>query len=153
MQDLMYINRIEVSDTTQQLNTTLDMMIRNNKTGFQFNPTSSSRYFRVYFNIPIHIALVQILTPRSNVKQIRLSYFDAQNRTIQDDALQNWPVNYLSQFGRENNSLDKLCPDFHFHGIRVEIVQAAAGSLTVNNATLKVFVRNCQGAGGVRRKI
>jgi hypothetical protein len=152
MQDSKYINQIEVSERSEQVNNTLSMMIQNNKTGFRFNPSSKLRYFRVYFKIPITIALVQILTPRSNVEQIRLSYFDEFNRTIQDDALQKWQINYISDFGRENNSIDKLCPNFLFRGIRVDILQPDAASSIVNNATLKVFIRTCVGPGGIIRK-
>ncbi|CAF4275432.1 unnamed protein product, partial [Rotaria sp. Silwood2] len=148
MQDPNYLERIEVSETSEQLNTLHDMIIHNNKTGFQFNPSITSRYFRVYFKKPIPIALVQVLTPRSNVKQIRLSYFDHYNQTIKNPALQGWQVNHVSQFGRENNSLDKLCPNFLFHGIRVDLLQTDSSSSLVHNATLKVHIRTCDGIGG-----
>ena len=152
MQDSSYLERIEISEANEQLNTLHDMIVRNNETGFYFNLSTRSRYFRVYFKIPIHIALVQILTPRSNVKQIRLSYFDEYNRTIKDWKLHGWRINYISQFGRENNSLDKLCPNFLFHGIRVDILQTDATSLSAYNVTLKVYVRTCAGIGGRIRK-
>ncbi|CAF4894723.1 unnamed protein product [Rotaria sp. Silwood1] len=148
MQDPSYLERVEISEATEQLNTLHDMIVRNNKTGFQFNPSTTSRYFRIYFKKPIPIALVQVLTPRSNVKQIRLSYFDHYNQTIKNSALQGWQVNHVSQFGRENNSLDKLCPNFLFHGIRVDLLQTDSSSSLVHNATLKVHIRTCDGTGG-----
>lgn len=153
MQDRNYVEHIEVSEPSEQLNTLHDMMVRNNKTGFQFNPSTTSHYFRVYFKVPIHIALVQVLTPRSNVKQVRLSYFDEYNQTIKMQTLQGWQVNHISQFGRENNSLDKLCPNFSFHGIRVDMLQTDSPSSAVHNATLKVYVRTCDGVGGRIRKL
>jgi hypothetical protein len=152
MQDSSYLDYMEVSEPTQQLNTTHDMIVRNNKTGFQFL-SSTSRYFRVYFKIPINIALVEILTPRSNVKQIRLSYFDEFNKTLKDPAFQQWPINYISEYGRENNSLNKLCPNLPYRGIRVEILQTDSATALPHNVTLKVFVRNCEGVGGRIRKL
>ncbi|CAF0925338.1 unnamed protein product [Rotaria sordida] len=148
MRDSNYLGRIEVSETSEQLNTLRDMIIRNNKTGFQFNPSATPGYFRVYFKKPISIALVQILTPQSNVKQIRLSYLDHNNQTIKNPALQGWQVNHVSQLGRENNSLDKLCPNFLFHGIQVDLLQTDPSSSLVHNATLKVYIRTCDGTGG-----
>jgi hypothetical protein len=152
MEDASYLEQIEVSEPTEQLNTLRDMIIRNNKTGFQFNSSTTSRYFRVYFKRPIRIAVVQILTPRSNVKQIRLSYLDKNNQTIKDSALQGWQINYVSQLDRANNSLDKLCPNIDFHGIRVDILQTDSSSSVASNATLKIFVRTCNGIGGRIRK-
>jgi hypothetical protein len=153
MQDSSYLDRIEVSDQNSQLNNLHDMIIRNNKTGFQFNLSPTLRYFRVFFKIPISIALVQILTPRSNVKQIRLSYINQYNQTIKNPQLQDWQINYISDFGRENNSLDKLCPSFPFSGIQVDILQPDSLSQLVHNATLKVFIRNCEGVGGQKRML
>lgn len=155
MQDASYLDRIEVTDPTQQLPTLHEMIIQNNKTGFQFNPTppSSLRSFRVYFKMPIPIALVQILTPRSNVKQIRLSYFDQNNQTIKNRDFQDWQINYISQYGRENNSLDKLCPDFKFKGIRVDLLPTNFSSVIAYNTTLKVFIRPCQGLNGPIRML
>jgi hypothetical protein len=151
MQDSSYLDQIEVSEATEQLNTLHDMIVRNNKTGFQFSPSTKSRYFRVFFKIPIPIARVQILTPRSNVEQIRLSYFDEKNQTIKNHDLQNWQINYVSQFDRANNTLDKLCPNFPFHGIRVDILQPNSSFALVYNATLKVFIRPCLGTGAPTR--
>jgi hypothetical protein len=148
MQDSTYLDGIEVSDKSEQLSSLHDMIVRNNKTGFQFNLSTSLRYFRVFFKTPIPIAKVQILTPRSNVEQIRLSYFDEYNQTIKDTQLQDWRINYISQYGLINNTLDKLCPSFHFHGIQVDILQTDPPSAAVHNATLRVFIRNCQGVGG-----
>ncbi len=150
-QDLTYFDRFEVSESSQQLDTLKAMIVRNNKTGFEFSSTTD-RYFRVYFKEPINIALVQVLTPRSNVKQIRLSYFDDFNRTITDKSLQEWPINYVSQEGRENNSLDKLCQNIAFRGIQVNILQTEPASSLAFNATLKIFVRHCEGIGGRIRK-
>ncbi|CAF1225499.1 unnamed protein product, partial [Adineta ricciae] len=149
MQDPTYLQRIEVSEASEQLGTLREMIIRNNKTGFQFNPSSTSRSIRVYFKKAIHIGLVQIVTPRSNVKQIRLSYLDENNQTIKNPSFQNWAINYVSEYGRENNSLDKLCPSIPFNGIRVEILQTDSTPVALN-VTLKVFVRICDGEGGRR---
>jgi len=152
MQDANYFDRIEVSEPTEQLSTLHDMIITNNKTGFQFYPSTTLRYFRVYFKTTIPIALVQILTPRSNVKQIRLSYFDENNQTIRNYGLQDWQINYISQYGRENNSLEKLCPDFPFRGIRVDILEPNSSSVTAYNVTLKVFIRPCLGGKRMLKK-
>ncbi|CAF3672957.1 unnamed protein product, partial [Rotaria socialis] len=119
-----------------------------NKTGFQFNASAGSQYFRVYFKKQIHIGLVQVLTPRSNVKQIRLSYFDEYNQIIKNSELQGWPINYISPFGRKNNALDKLCPNFMFYGIQVDLLQTDPSNSPVHNATLTIHVRNCDGVGG-----
>ncbi|CAF4215767.1 unnamed protein product, partial [Rotaria magnacalcarata] len=148
MQDSSYLERIDVSETTEQLNTLHDMIIRNNKTGFQFNPSTRSQYFRVYFKKQIHIGLVQVLTPRSNVQQIRLSYFDEYNQTIHSSELQGWQINYISQFARENNALDKICPNFMFYGIQVDLLQTDPSNSPAHNATLRIHVRNCDGVGG-----
>jgi hypothetical protein len=151
MQDSTYLNAIEVSEKSEQLNSLHDMIVRNNKTGFQFNSSTSLRSFRVFFKNSIPIAKVEILTPRSNVKQIRLSYFDEYNQTIKDIQLQDWQINYISQYGRINNTLDKLCPSFQFRGIRVDILQTDPSASAAHNATLRVFIRNCEGIGGQRR--
>lgn len=145
MQDGSYLDRIEVSDSTQQLPTLHEMIVKNNQTGFQFNSSTSSRYFRIYFKVPIPIALVQVLTPRSNVKQIRLSYFDDNNEQIKNRDFQGWKINHISHYGRENNSLDKLCPDFKFRGIRVDLLPKDFSSIPAYNTTLKVYIRPCQG--------
>jgi hypothetical protein len=152
MQDPSYLERIEVSEPSEQLNTLQAMIIRNNQTGFQFNSSTTLRSFRVYFKMEIPIARVQILTPRSNVKQIRLSYFDDFNRTIKAPEFQDWQINYISQYGRENNSLDKLCPTFQFRGIRVDILHTDNSSEIAHNATLRVFIRPCHGLAGYLRK-
>lgn len=146
MQDSSYLDRIEVSEISQQLNSLREMIIRNNQTGFQFNPSNTLRYFRIYFKYTIPIARVQILTPKSNVKQLRLSYFDENNQTIRNENLQNWQINHISDYGRENNTLDKLCPNFKFRGIQVDILPVDVTSTTIaNNVTLKVFTRPCKG--------
>lgn len=152
MQDSSYLERIEVSEISEQLSGLHDMILRNNKTGFQFNPSTASPSFRVYFKKPIHIALVEVLTPRSNVKKIQLSYFNQYNTAIKRPDLQGWEVNHISEFGRENNALDKLCPDFSFYGIRVDLLQTDSPSSLINNATLKVYVRYCNGIGGIQRE-
>lgn len=148
MQDSKYLNRIEVSEASEQLNNVRGMILRNNQTGFRFNPSISLRYFRVILKDPIPIARVDVLTPRSNVQQIRLSYFDDNNQTIKNSRLQDWQINHLSQIGRENNTLDKLCPDVTFRGIRIDLLQP---TVQLNNVTLKVWIRNCQGVGGRKR--
>jgi hypothetical protein len=152
MQDSSYLDAIEVSEPSQQLTKLRDMVKRNNKTGFQFLPTTKSRYFRVFFKSAISVALVEVVTPRSNVKQIRLSYFDEYNQTIKDSVLQGWQVNHISEFGRENNSLDKLCPNFSYRGIRVDILQTESSTASPFNVTLNVYARTCAGVGGRIRK-
>lgn len=152
MQDSTYLDRIEISEPSEQLSTLLSMMLRNNGTGFKFSLASAARFLRVFFKNPISIALVQVLTPKSNVTQIRLSYFDENNQTINDSTLQGWQVNHVSELGRENNSIDKLCPNFLFRGIRVDILQPDPSPVSANNVTLHVYVRNCGGIGGRIRK-
>jgi len=146
MQDSSYLDAIEVSEVGQQLNSLHDMIIRNNQTGFQFNPTATLKSFRIYFKYTIPIARVQILTPKSNVKQLRLSYFNQQNETIKNSNLQNWQINHISDYGRENNTLDKLCPDFKFRGVQVDLLSLDPLSpFIANNVTLKIFIRPCKG--------
>lgn len=145
MQDASYLDRIEVSDASQQLASLHEMIVRNNQTGFQFNSSTSLRFFRIYFKYTIPIARVELLTPRSNVKQIRLSYFDDYNQTIRNPNLQNWQVKHISDYGRVNNTLDKLCPSFPFRGIQVDILPTDWSATVATNATIKVFVRPCKG--------
>ena len=152
MQDSTYLDRIEISEPSEQLSTLRGMILRNNRTGFQFSPASAARFLRVIFKNPIPIALVQVLTPRSNVTQIRLSYFDDNNQTIKDSTLKGWQVNHISELGRANNSIDKLCPNFLFRGIRVDILQTDPSSVSTSNVTLHVYIRNCNGMGGRIRK-
>ena len=152
MQDSTYLDRIEISEPSEQLSTLRGMVLRNNRTGFQFSPASAARFLRVIFKNPIPIALVQVLTPRSNVTQIRLSYFDDDNQTIKDSTLKGWQVNHISELGRANNSIDKLCPNFLFRGIRVDILQTDPSSVSTSNVTLHVYIRNCNGMGGRIRK-
>lgn len=151
MQDSNYLDRIEVSETSEQLSSLRAMIIRNNRTGFQFNPSTSLRFFRVFLKDPIPIARVEVLTPRSNVQQIRLSYFDDNNQIIKNSQFQDWQINHVSQLARPNNTLDKLCPDFPYRGIRVDILQTNPLVALANNVTLRVFIRNCQGVGGRKR--
>lgn len=153
MQDSTYLDRVEVSDTNEQLNSLREMILRNNQTGFRFNPSTSLRYFRVILKNPIPIARVDVLTPRSNVQQIRLSYFDDKFQTIKNPQLQDWQINHVSQLSRENNTLDKLCPDVQFRGIRVDLLQANPPLAMINNATLRVWIRNCEGVGGRKRML
>jgi hypothetical protein len=152
MQDSTYLDAIEVSEKSQQLNNLHDMIVRNNKTGFLFNPSTTLRSFRVFLKTWVPIAKVQIITPRSNVQQIRLSYFDEYNQTIKNVRLQDWQVNYISEYGQVNNTLDRLCPDFQYRGIQVDILQTNPADSAAHNATLKVFIRNCVGVGGQIRK-
>ena len=152
MQDSNYLETIEVSGMNQS-STLRDMIKRNSKNGFEFQPMLKARYFRVLFKTPMsNIARVEVLTPKSNVKQIRLSYFDDYNRTIKESRMQDWPVNHISTFGRENNTLDKLCPNFAYRGIQVELIEPASQTNVLNNVTLHVYVRNCLGTGGRIRK-
>ena len=153
MQDSSYLERIEVSETREQLGSLREMIIRNNRTGFQFNPSTSLRFFRVILKESIPIARVELITPRSNVQQIRLSYFDDNNQTIKNPQFQDWQINHISQYTRPNNTLDKLCPDFTYRGIRVDILQTNPPAALANNATLRVFIRNCQGVGGRKRML
>jgi len=152
MQDASYLDAIEVSETSQQLSTLHDMILKNNKTGFEFNPPPPLQYIRVYFKYPLPIAGVEILTPRSNVKQISLSYFDKQNQTIEDANLQNWSITYISQYGRENNSIDRLCPNVLIHGIQVDILHTDLPFTIAHNVTLRVFIRPCEGKGMLKKK-
>ena len=99
-----------------------------------------------------NIARVGVLTPRSNARQIRMSYFDENNQTIKDPDLQNWPVNHVSELGKANNTLDKLCANFTYHGITVDILQTNGSDIAPLNVTLSVEVRTCEGAGGQMRK-
>lgn len=152
MQDSAYLDAIEVSEGGQQLPTLREMIKRNNQTGFSF-PANKSSSIRVHFKRPMNnIARVGVVTPRSNVKQIRMSYFDENNQTIRDSTLQNWPVNHVSEFGRENNTLDKLCLNTTYRGIRIDILQTNGTNIAPVNVSLKVEVRTCEGAGGLIRK-
>ena len=153
MQDSSYLSEIEVSETSQQLPKLRDMMLRNNQTGFEFLATTRSRFLRVSFkDLMNNIARIEVLTPRSNVKQIRVSYFDDFKQTIKESTLQDWPMNYISDFGKENNTLDKLCPNFLYRGIRVDILQTDSSIAAPHNVSLKIYVRTCGGPGGRTRK-
>lgn len=152
MRDSSYVRRFEVSEPKEQQTNLLAMMKQNHKTGFTFPASSFVQHFRVFFTQQIYIAMVQVITPRSNVKQIRLSYLNENNETIKSVELQNWPVQHISDVGRVNNTLDKLCPNFPYYGIRVDLLQTDSNAGVANNATLKVFVRQCQGPGGRIRK-
>lgn len=146
MEDSSYLKWIEVNEPTEQLNTLGDMMRRNNRTGFQFSLDTKPRCLKIGFKNPItNIARVEILTPRSNTKQIRLSYFDEKNQTIKDGNLQSWPIHHISDFGRDDNRLDKLCPNFPIHGIRIDIMQTDDASKPPSNVTVKAYIRSCPG--------
>ena len=153
MQDISYLDAIEVSEGGYQLPVLSQMLKRNNQTGFSFAASNKTNFIKVHFKYPMNnIARVGVLTPRSNVKQIRVSYFDENNQTIRDTNLQNWPVNHVSDFGRENNTLDKLCANFTYHGIKIDLLQTNSSDIAPMNATVKVDVRTCEGAGGRMRK-
>lgn len=154
MEESIYLQWIEVSEQTQQLPTLRGMIQRNNKTGFQFVKNSKLPHIKVAFKDRLNnIARVDVLTPRSNVKQIQLSYFDDNNQTIKDPSLQHWSIHHISDFQKENNTIDKLCPNIPFRGIQIDLLQTDDFSKAPNNVSLKVYIRDCEGVGGKIREL